>query len=1741
MKCRAIVYALFTITVSAVCQNQQLPPLAVPQPQEDPYRKALALEEEGKLEEAFDAFLSVPGGEWKAARLARQNPNLGKLANDSTSATALLIRADQQIAEGNHDGALERLQLAAEDYEKGYPVELGGDKQGWDGPRLAFQTGPGSQVDNWLIRRYIALEAWDLAAAEFARIQSMHDEHNADPLSLQFALDHAFFLRERGNADDALQLLGKWMLKIDLDRRPDRGNESPWAYMGQAIGISHDEYIRLAHGAFVSAKREDELVDLLGQSDVLLVKRILAKIRMHQGQVENSIALELEYIENAKFSPVAKAMRRGMIYATFDRHKDAADAFEKVLELPIEQKVDLPAPPRPPPGSAILFPRNDAAAMIDGQHAQVMALEKLEALYGALGQPEKVLTTRLKRWDINPNWTNHFERVAEMAELAKSTNQQKMFNKWADAARENEDKFGPEARANLAWVRNDQTQTTTELLKVSNFYRVDDWLKRYRDKGGDAAARQLLEGLVAANPDDNKLRLKLLELTGGELDAAELISQFEPLVQEGANPAFRYGKGVYNETQFDNYFDLTHRLFRLYVRTGQRGKMETLGLRLAAAEPPFRAPDSNSRGHHERAMAYLISESSEATLEKLAPLLEGDDDWKTARQHLAWVMAGGVKGDIERAAARPAVAHDEALIVSFENVLELARNDRFVFAAHPWGVAVYDHDGNRQHHFALDEAALHLAATDDELWIGTAIGLRRVNLETWEIGAMRCDQEISDQRRNAQDYNLPHHNGVTGLVIRDNELWIGSRQNVRRLDLETQELRIWDQRDLDSQNAEDWTQFFFGEDGKVWANAYGGCRRYDPSNDVWERPHYPMNRDKPRVIGHYQGKVWLDVYIDDQLRHRPAIVDSKTLQVEVIRISAKVDAERRKYLGDFTIYGEHRGQLVMGDGHPRFVLNPETNQLDPLPESFDRDSDLEATFIPAKERYDYWQQRYDGSIRNYGNVNGNRCVYLQLPNGAVVVGRKHSRTPRYIYPNEDWPFHAMVWEQRDNSGGLYWFRDGEPQKVTRDTIAGDTIFDALETETGTWLCTNAGITLIDSNLNIIANYGRRHGLPANRSQSVAILDGKIYFACRHDDHAGAVVVFDPDRNIFQTLTVIDGLASNAVESVKVDKQQLQVNYGVEYHRHGDTYYFQFPGTTYNPANNEFSPRPEMARFKQSEAGKRAARKRGEPMPRLGGSVIAKRQVGGQTWSLGTRGILIGDTPKLDLIALTPKVATDERREQLAEAERIRRERKLSFDERIAIDNPFVQADALTMLQPPLNENQTKRVAKFLNSPVVELRSTAAVQLYRSKTPEADNALAAVLDDSNAPIRDIAALAQTRSSKELPADALVRILSAYDTKNPKWGSTGAIGIGVDKEGVHRALAARGEAIDEEVIGIFLRFPDDYRSHDKQQPVFAKLGAAISAKPVLAKLLLTANDTRKGGQTNRDFMRDVFRFADASLLPVVHEALKSEDRIIRANAALACGALGEAESIPQLLDALDLESGLSKGAIVWALGELKAIGSIERLTELYLEAQAAEHRHYAGGVMFQQAAVVQQQERRKLASIDQLRADWDELKAAAENANAPADPRHEEPLLSPQMVLEALAKIGAEHAQPFYRARINDDRGSNGIWAAARQLGYAPEDEREASIAALRLVAANPEVGRIRAAALVSLVQLGDAEAQETVLQLLRSEESASMVYELYEKQITDKSWLDFAREELRKVANDPTANSYSRSRAQQLLR
>ena len=110
---------------------------------------------------------------------------------------------------------------------------------------------------------------------------------------------------------------------------------------------------------------------------------------------------------------------------------------------------------------------------------------------------------------------------------------------------------------------------------------------------------------------------------------------------------------------------------------------------------------------------------------------------------------------------------------------------------------------------------------------------------------------------------------------------------------------------------------------------------------------------------------------------------------------------------------------------------------------------------------------------------------------------------------------------------------------------------------------------------------------------------------------------------------------------------------------------------------------------------------------------------------------------------------------------------------------------------------------------------------------------------------------------------------------------------------------------------------------------------------------------------------------------------------------------------------------------------------------------------------------------LASLDSVGRDWSELDVARRDAE-PVDVRRE-PLLTPRGVLEAVAAIGPEAAQAFYRT-LAGERDARAREEAARRLSECGAADREANVIVLRtLRAGEPE--RVRIAATVSLLVLG----------------------------------------------------------------
>ena len=238
------------------------------------FDEARRLEHDEQPQAAFLKYLTVPGGESAAATLARP-PAREFLALLRERGAAIpearwkLIEAELLLALRDKVGALAAYRdvatkIAANEqqgWEQGllprteYFVEPPADANQWGGHAgaMPFTVGPGSHRDNWLLRRFIALETWDEARREFARVWQLHREATKPFFvrvptydrqgqqkglerrvvwptgfnggGLQFVLDYSYFLQRQNDAEQARAVLIEAAMLIDMDRNP---NHRPW-------------------------------------------------------------------------------------------------------------------------------------------------------------------------------------------------------------------------------------------------------------------------------------------------------------------------------------------------------------------------------------------------------------------------------------------------------------------------------------------------------------------------------------------------------------------------------------------------------------------------------------------------------------------------------------------------------------------------------------------------------------------------------------------------------------------------------------------------------------------------------------------------------------------------------------------------------------------------------------------------------------------------------------------------------------------------------------------------------------------------------------------------------------------------------------------------------------------------------------------------------------------------------------------------------------------------------------------------------------------------------------------------------------------------------------------------------------------------------------------------------------------------------------------------------------------------
>jgi HEAT repeat protein len=769
-----------------------------------------------------------------------------------------------------------------------------------------------------------------------------------------------------------------------------------------------------------------------------------------------------------------------------------------------------------------------------------------------------------------------------------------------------------------------------------------------------------------------------------------------------------------------------------------------------------------------------------------------------------------------------------------------------------------------------------------------------------------------------------------------------------------------------------------------------------------------------------------------------------------------------------------------------------------------------------------------------------------LPDGTVVRAGMPGQPPGGLY--------FIAPDGQSNRVSLTaWpdgLRAGARASAWADRWPSDAVWAVLfdDARQQEWLCVGDGLAAWRRGETALRHFGNAEGLCCGPVLDGAELGGKLYFARGWEDSRGGLVVYDPQTRVFTSFFHSDGTDSDKVVGLAVKDGQLELRYGLVRNANAkddSQLYLQYCPSRFNPTTRQFTSGGEPEIVPRSEGEKRAEANIGT-LPFLGGPAYRRYERDGKTWLCGSRGLVVfpgKDAPVLTFASLNAQRIPDRARELdkalREEAARTRIPNPISasqLKELVTHTNRYVRANALAAAMSPVlqgSEDYTPIIAACVQDSYRNARATAVWLLSRSKSDAALPPLRQALDDSDRYIRAVAALALANRG-EVPAlsffeDIIQRDWSGFG--NFPFGADSSIGVEAD---ALRAYAALAPNADRKIFEFLVQRPllNDTRIAN----LYPALGASLRKHPDATDVLLAVQDTERWSPL-RTFVQAIFQQAGKEMLPALHRALASQDRVVRSNAARACGAIGDPSSIPCLIKALDLESGLSRASIVWALGELKARESLPRLAELYADARNASHNRRAGsGFLVQQAQASYRAEFTALRNLDAIASDWDELKVAA--LRRPHDPRRDEELLTAEQVLEAVGKIGPEQAQEFYRALAGATDAGDRVQAAIG-LGAAAGSDRKQSRAVLRNLRGDA-VSLVRVSSAVSLIQLGEDGVNSALLERLKGADNGERAEILSQLARLPVAQLEFFRKEIEIIAANEREPEYLRARAGSLI-
>lgn len=1816
---------------------------------------------EHSLERDREIFITClqEGGPWQAAaRIGRSRPEeflrilkgFSAKSGEEEAPGILMVEGDLLLARGKRDEALSCYRKAASKLEPHQPwLKSSPQSPPPMQPRGAetvivtdyfvdpplyvpetlkiepYTVGPGSHRDNWLIKRFIALRAWDDAEREFERLWTVHvllsrpyvlrepprarsvpglrepSGTASSPATasapwqrhfvrsrgfyspgLRFCLDYAYFLMKRQQKEKALAVLMEPFREMDLDKNPNLVSKEKVPagsypelplFTGDAIasryfqGISRREFIRLAYGELKDSGCEAQLVELLekqisgGQNRA---RRILARVRLHQGRMQDALLEELEYIKMGGFDELTKSYRKGIVCEEMQKPSVAVKEYEHVLALPYH-------PPAIPDKdeeqiqnelmSSVRITSPDPATKPGHEAFQRDLLARLQHLYTALGMEDRALDASLRQLAASPSQISDPQVLENVGRRFEASGKKALFSQWMKhqltGAKD------PPIRASLCWAIDDYRGAAEAAGRCTSRNHRMFWEQRLQQKGKEPHII-FCRSRLAQNSDDAATRLTLLDLED-RWKPSEVIPAMEAFLAYDEFSLLIRGDDALGRAQFRNRHDCAYRLMRLYEQTGQIAKLKELGLRIARAEKPFDFRQFDPSQYRYRDKNGLIEDLSAC----LSLLIQHADDSPT-QQALKESLRGkpypwsAALEQLSRRTGRDSASREPApfgwanaprgavLLASNEDVLSLAADDRYVYAGMPWGIAVYTHRAEPVTRIAMDADAQGALVRDGTLWVASSRGLYRIAIGTWKIARMELEGDVPGESP-MTDWRSAR-NAVKLLALDGDSLWISAHRRIQRYDADSGKLHVYDPEELGATDDADWHRLLV-EREYLWADGTEGCRRLDRKSGRWDRVFW--GEREVSLIGVVDGTRWGHVYINDELRDRPCIIDRTSLKVTPVLIE---DGEGydRCFNGPWSYYGKWRGNAVFGDGYPSYYYDAQIKKLRhiPFPHDGSRLTPAIESAVPGGLLSGAQWRQTDGTVMCDDHttswhelapgyfVSTMNWVMKKLPGGATVIG---ARTVN-VSPDEAWNDDSEI---RDEEGGLYFLYPG--RKIERassqkrsDVIAADAVRDLFFDAGGSsYICTSRGIAALDEGRGVQEIFTRAGGLGGNRVTAGTPLQGKVYFASGWGDSGGGLLVYDPATGVFTSLGRSDGMDGDKLESLSAADGRLILTYGAEYlrfHSKGDLQYRVCAPGAYDPVTATFTSGGAPQFVTAGQAFKSLRGRTLGPMPCLGGFILKRIEHGAKIYLCGTRGLLIqdkGKSPQIAIARIAPSAIENSPASLKAEALKVKIAESPSPEELQPLlrhRNPWIRVRAIETAGRMIDHGAAgfaSLAGSMIGDPFRRARLMAVHCLSRSNDPEAIEPLRRAVKDSDPYARAIAILALARKGVFLPLSCYEEVLTHSDSYgNLPHGIKSSIGVVVDHDEVYSLLAPRA---DLEVFRLFLKHPppDDCGSDGKK--MMADLGAALRKHPDAAELLLQVKDSHNG---DLQFATEVFRYAGKDMLPLLHKALQSPDRVVRSNAALACGSIKERSSIPCLITALDLESGLARASIVWALGELRAGEGLSALKKLYVDARNDEKRHSGSGFRSGQMRAALNSEYESLSNLDAIGSEWDELKESL--TPGPLEPSWDEKLLEPRDILKAIEKIGPGASQEFYRA-LAGDRDERARNEGAIGLAEGTGEDRAKNLPVLRGLLGDENVG-IRMNAAVSMLITGQEQTKSMILQWLDSPvrwEKRCILGILI--RVKDPSKLDFAGERIEAIANDISEEEEVRKAARSLLR